>query len=271
MVANQPENRPGVFYKYRSLADARTLDCIKENKIYLSRPDKFNDPLDCAPTIKCDTSLEHLRSLMRQLTRISSEPIGMTYNKLETNEDYLIEIFCESIAVELLRQIDCGIFSMSETNICPLMWSHYGDQHKGVCIGYRIKESSVDFIRNINVRKVEYGGDRTIPSSEVQEFIWRVGGRYDRIKNLVYLRKAKSWEYEREWRILGGPGLNRDYTEICEITFGLRATDADILKVVGILPTLEQEINFYKISSVKGDFTLERKSLDISSYTPLNA
>jgi hypothetical protein len=25
---------------------------------------------------------------------------------------------------------------------CPLMWSHYGDQHNGICIGYSIPDDA---------------------------------------------------------------------------------------------------------------------------------
>lgn len=54
-----------------------------------------------------------------------------------TNPEYDIEdparlLFGQYVEDELLRRYGKGIASISERVNCPLMWSHYGDQHKGV-------------------------------------------------------------------------------------------------------------------------------------------
>ncbi|NWM74602.1 DUF2971 domain-containing protein, partial [Escherichia coli] len=58
---------------------------------------------------------------------------------------------------ELLRRYDKGVFSLAERANCPLMWSHYGDQHRGLCLGYSVPEAATD-----DVHKISYGGSRLV-------------------------------------------------------------------------------------------------------------
>lgn len=55
---------------------------------------------------------------------------------------------------------DRGIVSLAERANCPLMWSHYGDQHRGVCFGYSVPKGAT-------LEKVRYGGARTVQASLV--------------------------------------------------------------------------------------------------------
>jgi len=42
------ENTPPSLYKYKDFNDKYSLELLKSNKMYLSRPSEFNDPFDCA-------------------------------------------------------------------------------------------------------------------------------------------------------------------------------------------------------------------------------
>src|SRR3546814_4067144 len=91
-----------------------------------------------------------------------------------------------------------GILSLAERWNCPLMWSHYAQQHEGVCLEFSTPENVAR-----NLLRVRYGADRSIPLSEL--YAWKVEHNADareRVLNLAFLSKAQAWEYEREWRIL---------------------------------------------------------------------
>jgi hypothetical protein len=81
----------------------------------------------------------------------------------------------------------------------PVMWAHYGDKHKGVCIGFDTDES-------VQVNKVSYRADR------LEGMLDSLGERQlptqEQIMS-VLTTKFKDWEYEREWRIFAG-GKERD-------------------------------------------------------------
>jgi hypothetical protein len=49
---------------------------------------------------------------------------------------------------------------LGERADCQLMWSHYGDQHHGVCIGYSVPADS-------QVHEVRYGGEPVVKASLV--------------------------------------------------------------------------------------------------------
>src|SRR6185312_282896 len=45
---------------------------------------------------------------------------------------------CRSLFTKIDEQlVETGIFSMSCDPAQPLMWAHYTDQHKGLCLGFR--------------------------------------------------------------------------------------------------------------------------------------
>ena len=66
-------------------------------------------------------------------------------------------LFGQYVEDELLRRYSKEPSSLAARSECPLMWSHYGDQHKGLCIGYSMPNSAAE-----NIHKVTYGGSRLI-------------------------------------------------------------------------------------------------------------
>lgn len=192
-----PTCMPQVFYKYRSLeykdksleADhyrRRMISNICNDEIYLASPKDFNDPLDCAPIIDSDVSIENLQSLIFQLTKVRRTPPEQFLTKARSDDEVKL-IYCDYVTAILMEKIKCGVFSLTTNCVSPLMWSHYGEQHKGLCIGYKIKTNEGNFHRDVNIQKVQYGGNRTIHASDVQKFIWMVNGLHDEVKNKVLL------------------------------------------------------------------------------------
>ena len=110
-----------------------------------------------------------------------------------TNPDYdddrqkvLPNLLAGAIERELLKRYSKGIYSLGTRATCPLMWSHHGDQHRGLCIGYSVPKEE-----RINLHRVKYGGSRLVQASLVATAI---AGDPDSIKALdesVLLRKAQ--------------------------------------------------------------------------------
>src|SRR6185503_18265527 len=74
-----------------------------------------------------------------------------------------------------------------------LMWAHYGDCHRGVCIGFA-RDSEGTFGRT--VLPVEYRED--YPRLTAANFDPSMNpNSFDQL----WLTKAAAWRYEREWRI----------------------------------------------------------------------
>ena len=90
------------------------------------------------------------------------------------------------IELELLQRYEKGIVALAERADCPLLWSHYGDQHGGICIGYSVPTDTVD-----DVHKVNYGGSRQVSASLVAAMLAESDDARMQVDEAVLLRKAE--------------------------------------------------------------------------------
>ena len=137
------------LYKYRSFG-VNSLRELCQSEVHFSDPKKFNDPLDCSPTLINDVGLEDLEKLCHRMIeknydedRANSEIQNYRYLSTEYG-DYRTDpevqkYYVRMISDEIKRQLDQmmksrGVLSLSSLWNSPLMWSHYADEHKGICI-----------------------------------------------------------------------------------------------------------------------------------------
>src|SRR5205823_896185 len=93
----------------------------------------------------------------------------LEYNS--TNPDYEMDdpfqfLLASEIGTELLKRYNKGIVSFAGQADCPLMWSHYADQHKGLCIGYSIPNK-----HPVELGTVTYGGTRLVSASDIAKML----------------------------------------------------------------------------------------------------
>jgi hypothetical protein len=122
---------------------------LKNNRLKLSTIDDLNDPFDLAP-------------------------LDITNPDIENRLDDVIVHFRNT------RAILC--FSRNWDNL--LLWSHYGNSHKGICLGFDIPDGDRDVIYQPNVLQIRY-----------QEDI-----NFDIADRLLHT-KHESWSYEQEVRM----------------------------------------------------------------------
>ena len=104
----------------------------------------------------------------------------------------------------------------TEDNDIELMWSHYADSHKGVCVEYDIKRLKDDpYCLVKHLYPIVYGDERKIwfdyaklvdSHISLKESI-RGNYYYDGILEMddllpMFVTKSSSWEKEKEWRIV---------------------------------------------------------------------
>lgn len=105
---------------------------------------------------------------------------------------------------------------LTETNDNTLMWSHYADNHAGICVEYDLKllqEDSLGICKHLF--PVIYGNTRMV-NRDIQTLIEShcalkkaidEGYVYDGDEMLddilpMFLTKGNAWDYEQEWRII---------------------------------------------------------------------
>lgn len=170
-------NTPSSLYKYRDFDDkGYSLELLKSNQMYLSRPSEFNDPFDCSLKMAGkDLDEDYIRDVLLKhifddLKQRGFDVSNKEFNKLRRRKNLIHHItkfivkktkpniplkerakyienekrgFKEGyLDFGLKKNIHLTCFS--ETYESILMWSHYANQHKGFCIEYDFKELGLD-------------------------------------------------------------------------------------------------------------------------------
>ncbi|WP_018276551.1 DUF2971 domain-containing protein [Teredinibacter turnerae] len=83
-----------------------------------------------------------------------------------------------------------GVICFSKSWQNPIMWAHYGNKHRGICLGFDIEDK--------HLKEVEYLSDLVQPEVNME---LKAGGLpphfFERLLNLKY----KGWSYEDELRV----------------------------------------------------------------------
>jgi hypothetical protein len=195
-----------------------------------------------------------------QSRKIAENKLGViAYNA--TNPDYqdawddpYRKLLSYELERELLLRYDRGVLSLGRRYNCPLMWSHYGDQHQGICVGYGIPEGLQG-----QLFQVKYGGQRTVRASLVSAMLRGEAGAQSAVDEAVLLRKARDWSYEKEWRLLGSRGTKDSPLELVEVLFGMRCTDGVKHAVASSLARRTPIVKLYEMHEVASTFTLKRR------------
>ena len=283
---------PNRLYKYRAFSD-RTLGNLIEDKLYFADPSTFNDPLDAKPGLELDVGDVELETMLvklieqrvqselnsaartirykgpktrdhiLKLSRRQAEQIisDIRYNATDPDlglDDPVLFLLGHAVQRELLRRYEGGIVSLAERNNCPLMWSHYGDQHRGVAVGYSLPDQRAE-----QVFKVKYGGSSMVEASKVLAMLEGSDTARHEVDDAVLLRKARDWRYEKEWRLIGQRGPQDSPLELEEIIFGMRCPLAVKYSVVRAMENRDRRVKFLEIRRKPDTFLLSIHLLDL--------
>lgn len=283
------EQRPERIYKYRAFSH-HTLDMLVEDRLYFADPSTFNDPLDTKPRLVPDIDNAALERVLEQLVvqRVEAElqaaattirykgPKTLEHiarqsqsafrRRIEdlryhaTNPDIVADdplqlLLAAEVEAELLQRYDKGIVALGTRADCPLMWSHYGDQHNGLCIGYTMPDDAA-------VHRVRYDAEPLVKASLVEAMLGGEAGAQSQVDEAVLLRKAPDWNYENEWRLIGERGAQNNPLELSEVVFGLRCPTAVQFTVFKALEKRQQSLTFFTIYRRLGTFKLIQAPLD---------
>jgi Protein of unknown function (DUF2971) len=222
---------PPHLYKYKSLKKGKdrkyTLRVLTNNEIYLAVFDEFNDPLDChlriEATAERDVARRELRKLNPEMTDTELEDLvtkELSPEMIKQNESKMLS------DVEVINR-KVGIFCMSARPDDLLMWSHYGDGHRGVCLEFA---TSDERLFGCTIEHVRYR--KQYPVFNAYE-----GAGLEFVRRYL-TTKSDVWSYEEEWRI-----LHQDHhgpqefpgNELSGVILGAKISPRDRTTVLNIL------------------------------------
>jgi hypothetical protein len=158
-MATAAPRLPRKLFKYKPFG-VNTLRMLGEAEVFFANPSQFNDPFDCSPTVRVDVEPLEVERLWKHL-RLKAVGREQAVRELN-NHRYMATEFggrhddgASGTAVyvdRLVADIDDhmsryyggrGVLSLAARWDCPLMWSHYGDEHRGMCIEFAIPTTIV--------------------------------------------------------------------------------------------------------------------------------
>ncbi len=179
-----------ILYKYYSELD---FSYFNRPSLKLSPAKNLNDPFEVIiPSELISTSKMHIKT---------NDPKYKIFKNIK-GENANIEDSYQTL-FDL-----CGVISLSETQHNLLMWAHYANQHKGLCIGY-----STDILSEMNIptysklplttkpMKVNYDCKKTFDYNLYLDFT-DVNSIYQSAMTKVLTTKGDDWIYEKEHRFI---------------------------------------------------------------------
>jgi len=223
-----------IVYQYRGAISTREtlgyiIDLISNGSLKFTKPSEFNDPFDY-----CPSRLEEIPD--NSLPHAVADHINRTMQNISSQ----------------LSGVAC--FTPHPDKM--LMWSHYGDQHRSVCVGF-----DIDLFQELCPKN-----DQNYPLYEKMEKVKYTTDRPSRSDKTAIYKKSEEWRGEKEYRLVsnaypgnpeGGPGVwNIPKSAIKEIIFGAR-----------IHPELESiivnELMFYRPDIIRKKAVLHTSTFEL--------
>jgi hypothetical protein len=216
--------------------------------LYFALPSKLNDPFDCQIDL-------------RKSANFAASKVSGVKREILLNITSL-DSFVDDIQQRMTK---IGVCSFSLSLEESLLWSHYADEHRGICLLYEFSESF--FLDKVNkivgVSDIVYGENplsdwliESIPEQITDDF-------YDHftteLLKRVLIVKAEGWCYENECRIIhehAGPFLipKECLKQVC---FGMNTPESDIQLVKKIVDSSGYNVNYCRICKKESDFAIK--------------
>ena len=198
------------LYRFESSSESR-IKTLKENKLWMSLPDSFNDPFDC------DLNLRSTSSTDEGEDECIKNAVSALYQNHKFDESYWFfdeEILTgiQSWANETDKSIgrpsfvdkiesrtrSFGLQCFSEDLDNPLMWGYYASGHRGFCIEYECSHNTVAMKGHGKVSLDQIVYVSVLPEFSVSEVILSP----HEFQKRLYSTKSYHWMHEKEHRLI---------------------------------------------------------------------
>ena len=191
------------LYRYSPLGSCknvkRFVKFIAQQQVYFSSPREFNDPFD-KPLIALDGSDSEINSIINPVVKglrrsdgrllSPSQRISATQRLKRRHRS---SEFRKTLNDRILD--DYCALCLSQDNNIPTMWSHYADNHKGVCVGFKLDQLKLNFDHFFRINYLDKRPDVSIFDASQPLKILK-----------AYSTKGTHWSYEKEVRVVNMHG-----------------------------------------------------------------
>lgn len=233
------------IFKYRNIDSTKKI--LDNNSLWFSSPNDFNDPFDCQIVPNTNNTLDEIESFLRSNSegRINESQIkNLAKETFETPGKW--KSIIEQTFDKIVNKSGVCCFTKNEKNL--LMWSHYTESHKGVCLKFDILKDTDFFVYPL---PVNYRDD--YPDYN------HLGNRQTLVNDIV-LSKSNDWSYEQEIRVLKiheNGLIPFKKNALIEIIFGCKTPKREIDEIISLSVTKGYTIKFKQAKKKNREFALE--------------
>lgn len=203
-----------------------------DSTLYFAAPPTLNDPHDCQIDIGAAIG----------------RAISKTSGKRQALLGQILKLGLVSLIQKDLPNMGVCCFSRKLDN--SLMWSHYADSHKGVCLCYEIPTAF------LSPNQIHAWAPVTYRNNPLTHWLvheldeeTHAGEAAIEITKCVLTMKSRAWSYEKEGRLFrhssGLVELPREFLK--QVCFGLNAPAADKRLIMNIVSTCYEHVQFAKM------------------------
>ena len=198
------------YYQFQPVSDPEDdrLAKLAADKLWMSDPEKFNDPLDLRLAIKDLTYRGPFddEGLLKQAISLLLE--GNSRAKDHKLYDELLianlrswagnEVCTQDLLSDVERRFKSfGVACFTNHWNNPLMWSHYASQHSGFTVEYSVRSMSLACENpSFSQHHVQYVSQ--LPELCLSEILFSP----HQVLQRMLATKSADWAYEREWRLV---------------------------------------------------------------------
>jgi hypothetical protein len=228
-----PKLKKDLIYKYMPFS-ANTLKLLIKGEFWLGFPKNLNDPFEAEFLVKQTNYLptKNLLVFMYNLHKDLFKHVTLDEKLKEIDIDKTVfHRDLHELARYILRE-QCGVTSFSYVNDETLMWAHYADSQKGICLIFdkqAMWESILKYGKNLVLRDVQYCNKLVEAELIINDYGYSFANT-----DKILLTKLTPWKREKELRLFqvfltlpAKRNLKFDKSCIKGIIFGENAADDD--------------------------------------------
>lgn len=250
---------PAFVFKYQPVS-LLALGNLEEGTLWFSDPANFNDPFDCAADILIHQIQKALDSLD---VRTSQKILRAVKPNIELSGDAneIISFARRSAkeAIAVVLQDLLGVCCFSEKVDDLLMWGHYADSHRGMCLKF---STEYEPVTQKYLKPVSY-----CPSFPQIDLLKMFSLNSRELVNAL-LVKSDHWSYEAEWRAFHkerNKAFAYERSALVAVYFGAKMPQRLRRIVANML--LRTDTEFFEMSLLRDQFSLKAEQV---IYTPLD-
>jgi len=269
MTLADEEQKIRYLYKYKPI-NCYLYDILENNRLYLTNPTELNDPFDCRPNISWEGNTKDWERWIE----------GMYYSldmkkQLKNNIELLKYDSKKLSEVAINEMKKLLVLCFTEINDNILMWTHYADNHRGVCLAFKttIEKNMLgilfeDSALKVPIHNVRKGFIRTMRVNytiDMPPAYNPLEGDISKAMKFAYTKHI-DWSYEKERRITlttfiaSSNFLNFNKNVLQKVIFGMNTSQKDEKKIREIIErkylSQDNTVEFYKAYPVQGKYKI---------------